>query len=148
MIDERQVEKLRQRLRERWKWGVFHFDTQDRKKFPRENRHYTLNAYVETLGFRSLEDSWLTIERVEAFEIVVSGLYVDRILNDERMTLRDAALLALEIIELFPSSTYYYTHPSIYKRQMNSPLTNALFDAGVAFMSENNIGIFWVTDDD
>jgi hypothetical protein len=117
------------------------------EKFKRADDYKTLDAFVESLGFHGAGYDWQLVDNLTATQILIDILYRDLVHGLPTMPLPDSAILAAEIIQLFDSKARCYTNWTSMNGWTAS-ITKATFERGVAFIDKQNIGLFWIAEED
>ncbi len=141
------ISTLRKALQKDRRGGGLYLDISPMKKFKRNHDYKTLDAYVESLGFHGAGYDWQGTNYFTAFKILIEIIYFSIVSSGPLMPLPDAAMYAIEIIGLFDSNAKCYTNWTTLNGRTAS-ITEATFERGVVFIDDENIGLFWVTEED
>jgi hypothetical protein len=141
------VSHLRQNIQRDVRGGIVYLDRRPLKQFLRDHDYATLDAYVESIGFHGAGYDWQATNYFDAFKILIEILYLSLVSLGSSMPLSNAAMYAVEIIELFDSDAKCYTNWTSINGWTAS-ITDATFERGVVYMDDEHIGLFWVTEED
>ena len=102
-----------------------------------------IDAFVGTLGFKGLGDEWMEVPRIDAVQIVTKVLHKDLAYGVQMVTEEEATILAEKFIALFGEAARFYSN-----HFGGWPISESTFDAGVVGISNDQLGILWVEDED
>jgi hypothetical protein len=125
----------------------------------RNNDIPIIDAFVQQLGFRALNDAWIAITRQQAEALIRRVIGYDLAYGAALTDLDTASDLAGRFIGCFGDQARCYTNgtwheadtaisQSVIRGASWTPITPATFDTGVVCLDDRNIAILWVQDED
>ena len=110
-----------------------------------------LNAYVSSLGFRSIDRHWESIPKSQVKEILCGLLHRDLAYSEEIMSLATAQHIAAKFLACFDSdSDRVFSNARFENNRLSSwfSLSKATFDVAIVIYDDHNIGIIYVDAED
>jgi hypothetical protein len=151
LIDRTQIQQIRENLQTKRQFGNIHFDIQSKREHTRGDDKSTIDAYVISLGFNPIGDHWDRIDSQRTGEIIAELFQYCipyKAPGDEIMPPAEAKSTALELLKILPTNARFYTKFDKHWHDGNAIVTQATFNTGIIFTDDQQIGIFWVDDED
>lgn len=110
-----------------------------------------LDRLARSVGFRGLGERWREINRDDAVRLLVRILRFNLAYRrSEEMTERRARDLAVHFVGSFTTPARWFTNGTFTPAGWSGwgKVGNTTFDAGVAALSDDLVGMLWVEDED
>ena len=117
-----------------------------------ENLLEILDLFTSQMGYLAIGDRWKEIDQVAAKKILVFILTKDLAYSAKIMPIEQAEKISTKIFNLFKNNCKFFTN-ALFVNNYSAlsawdSLTQATFDTGVIFISDTQMGILWVKDED
>ncbi|MBD2595317.1 hypothetical protein H6G74_13390 [Nostoc spongiaeforme FACHB-130] len=117
-----------------------------------ENLTEILDLFVRQIGYVGIGDRWQKITQTAAKKIIVFVLTKDLAYSSKIMQIEEAEKISHQVFNLFQLHCNFFTNAEFVNNYSAmiawDSLTPATFDTGVIFVTETQMGILWVKDED